>query len=129
MQDITSHVDKVKSAETVNAPSAATHIMNNGATYTTIAAPVDEQFEVGVLENIKKEKIGKVIGKGGHVIKKLTSENTVKMSIGKWSEKVPGKVEEYADKFEGVLIQGRHDRVLKTSKAVRDILNADPKKE
>ena len=52
-----------------------------------------------VYHAVKPASVGKIIGRGGHVIKKLATDYNVNISVGKWYEKVRGsdKHEEISD--------------------------------
>ena len=54
---------------------------------------------IKIFHEVKSGNVGKIIGKGGHVIKKLASDHNVFISVGKWYEKVKGsdKHEEISD--------------------------------
>ena len=45
---------------------------------------------IKIFHEVKSGNVGKIIGKGGHVIKKLPSDHNVFISVGKWYEKVKG---------------------------------------
>ena len=82
-----------------------------------------EQFEVQAVMPIKAEMIGRVIGKGGNVIKRITEETNVSMTLGKWSESSAKGREEPA--FDGVLISGLSGNVRHAMSMVREIVNRE----
>ena len=58
------------------------------STLKTFASPSNPSIrDLTVIFPIKSEQIGKIIGRGGNVIRKLTEMCDVKMSFGKWHEK------------------------------------------
>ncbi len=57
-----------------------------------------ELFDTKVVEEVKKENIGKIIDRGGHVIKKITNENKFKIGTGNWCEKVNDNEDTSRDK-------------------------------
>ena len=66
---------------------------------------------------------GRVIGKGGNVIKRITEENSVTMSLGKWSDSNTKGKDEPA--FDGVMISGLSGNVHKAMCKVNEIVNKD----
>ena len=81
------------------------------------------QFEVKAVIPLKSEMFGRVIGKGGNVIKRITEENSVTMSLGKWSDSNTKGKDEPA--FDGVMISGLSGNVHKAMCKVNEIVNKD----
>ena len=87
------------------------------------ACKSESRFQVKAVMPLKSEMIGRVIGKGGNVIKKITEESNVSMSLGKWCESSGKGREDSA--FDGVLITGWSDNVKRAMDKVTDIINKD----
>lgn len=80
-------------------------------------------FHVSAIMPVKSDLMGKVIGKGGNVIKKISDVNDVRMTVGKWCEKDLEKKTEINVLFDGVLIKGDSMDVKKAMDMVNDILS------
>ena len=83
-------------------------------------SPVD--FKVSAVMQIKRDVIGKVIGRGGNVIKKISDSNDVKMTIGKWCEQDRENRSDLNVLFDAVLIVGNSKNVKKAMEMVNDVL-------
>ena len=68
------------------------------------ACKAETQFRVKAVMPLKSEMIGRVIRKGRNVIKKITEDSNVSLSLGKWF-KSSGEGREYSA-FDGVLVTG-----------------------
>ena len=78
---------------------------------------------VVLFRKIQEDDIGKVIGKGGHTIKKLSQDFNVNISIGKWyeknkSERGSGKYEEVCD---AVIVSGTMTNACESVEVVGQI--------
>lgn len=65
----------------------------------------DTNDDIKLVVDIPKDKLGRVIGKGGQNIRSVTSNHKVAISVGYWCEKDRGK-EELRTIFSGLLIDG-----------------------
>jgi hypothetical protein len=72
--------------------------------------------------------IGKVIGNGWKVIKKISEVNNVRMTVGKWCEQDRENRSDLNVVFYGVLIKDESNDAKKAIQSVNDIL-ADSTKE
>lgn len=76
--------------------------------------------KMSVFLEIEKNQHGKVIGRGGHVIKGLTSNNNVEMSMGHWCEK--DKSGELKIMSSGTLISGVLSNICVVKSEITEIL-------
>ena len=83
------------------------------------------QFEVKAFLPLRQDKIGRVIGKGGNMIKKITDETNVIMTFGKWTESTGKGREEKDSSQDGALISGLTDNVQKALNLVAEITSRD----
>ena len=72
---------------------------------------------------MQQKDIGRIIGKAGIMISKLTKENNVQMTIGKWLEPTKENRDEY-DEIHGVIISGRNDNVKFCQSQVLQLLSS-----
>ena len=79
-------------------------------------------FEVTAVVQIKPEMVGRIIGKGGAVIRRITDECKVKMSFGNWREKNSENREVEPDNFMAVMVKGLASNVKKASCIIDDII-------
>jgi hypothetical protein len=94
----------------------------------SLAFASSASFQVNAAMPLKRDTIGKVIGKGGNVIKKISEVNNVKMTVGKWCEQDRENKSDLNVVFDGVLIKGQSNDVKNAIQSVTDIL-ADYAKE
>ena len=87
------------------------------------ASPTDEGYETQVVLEIQQKDIGKVIGKSGFTIAKLTNDHKVQMSIGKWCEPKKERRDELAEIMDAVLIKGNSQKVQEAIKSIQTIVN------
>ena len=85
--------------------------------------PTKSMEPVVLFRKIQEDDIGKVIGKGGHTIKKLSQDFNVNISIGKWyeknkSERGSGKYEEVCD---AVIVSGTMTNACESVEVVGQI--------
>jgi hypothetical protein len=66
-----------------------------------------QDFEITSVLPIKFETVGRIIGKNGVVIKRITSTCDVKMSFGNWREKTNEARDDETDSFFAVMIKGK----------------------
>ena len=86
----------------------------------------EECFNMTQFMEIDKKDIGRVIGKAGSTISKLTSDFKVSMSIGKWLERSKDDRDSFVEITQAVLIGGKNDRVKACHSALCDMLAAEP---
>lgn len=65
--------------------------------------------------------VGRVIGKSGSVISKLSKENDVVLTIGQWYEPKRENRKEYEFKTDAVLVSGSVNNINKATKLISDI--------
>ena len=81
-------------------------------------------FNVTAVLPIKSEHVGRIIGKGGNVIKRITVECEVKMSFGNWKERTSEAREDIPEAFTGVMIKGCTKNVKKAIEWVNEIIDS-----
>ena len=70
---------------------------------------------------MKSSLFGRVIGKGGNTVKKLTDAHKVRMSFGSWVEERNSN----GDTVSGILVKGDFINVKSAMDDVNKIINAD----
>jgi hypothetical protein len=78
-------------------------------------------FDITSVLPIKSEMVGRIIGRNGVNIKKITSTCKVKMSFGSWKEKGNESRDEEPDSFTAVMIQGKVSNVHQAIAQIKDI--------
>ena len=91
---------------------------------TTGKTPDNADFNVTAVLPIKSEHVGRIIGKGGNVIKRITVECEVRMSFGNWKERTSEAREDVPEAFTGVMIKGCAKNVKKAIDWVNEIIEA-----
>ena len=79
-------------------------------------------IDVTTVIPIKQEMVGRIIGKGGSVIKRLTDDYNVKMSFGQWKEKANEAREVEPKMFTAVMIRGLISNVERVIPVIKDIV-------
>lgn len=79
-------------------------------------------FDTQVLMEIQQKDIGKVIGKSGYTIAKLTNDYNVKMTIGKWCEPRKDKRDEITEIMDAILIKGNSNQVKAVMSCIEGIV-------
>ena len=88
--------------------------------------PVAEQsYYMQEVVKIEKKDIGKIIGKSGSTITRLSKDFGVNLNIGKWSEPKRENKEEFEQKMDGVLIMGNSNDVKEAAHAIRNLLDIE----
>jgi hypothetical protein len=73
---------------------------------------------------LQPNEIGRVIGKSGFMISKISDDNDVSMSIGKWLTPKKDDRDQYEEVLDGVMIEGMSDNVRKAMMKVEDIIKS-----
>ena len=81
-------------------------------------------FTVTAVVPIKSELVGRIIGKGGSMIRKITDGCSVKMSFGNWRERTSEAREEDPEVFTGVMIKGQASNVKRAIDWVEEIVKS-----
>lgn len=92
----------------------STEVSNTGA-----SAVSNDMKDLKAFVQIEPDFIGRIIGKGGHTIKKLVSENDVEISVGCWCEK--DKDKELKIISDGVLVNGSLAHIKNTIEQIKFI--------
>ena len=71
---------------------------------------------------IQQKDIGKVIGKAGYTIAKLTNDYNVRMTIGKWCEPKKDKRDEITEIMDAILIKGNSNQVKAVMSCIESIV-------
>ena len=79
-------------------------------------------FDVTAVIQIKPEMVGRIIGKGGAVIRRITDECRVKMSFGSWKEKSSENRDVEPENFMAVMVKGLAYNAKKASTIIDDII-------
>lgn len=87
-----------------------------------------DDFNVTAVVPVKSELVGRIIGKGGSVIRKIIEDCQVKISFGNWKERTSEAREEDPECFTGVLIRGRIGNVKRAIDWVSDIIKSGKNK-
>ena len=90
--------------------------------------PMKSDFNVTAVIPIKPELVGRIIGRNGSVIKKITSDYKVKMSFGNWREKSNENRDEDPESFTAVMIKGLAHNVNQATSMVNEIIGSKPNK-
>jgi predicted RNA-binding protein YlqC (UPF0109 family) len=112
-----SEIMKQMISRTVSAPSQLK---------SEAVSPKETIHDTKVFMGIDKKDIGRVIGKAGSTISRLTTEHEVTITVGKWLEPLKEDRDSYVEKCQALLIAGRSDRVYKCHEALKTMLAADP---
>jgi len=80
-----------------------------------------QQTSIKVFVDVNKDDVGKVIGRGGHIVKKLSTDNNVTINIGKWYEKAGRNSDDYREVCSGILVKGDYSNVITTRDAIQKI--------
>ena len=91
---------------------------------TTLKIEGNVDFNVTAVIPIKSELVGRIIGKGGSMIRKITDGCGVKMSFGNWRERTSEAREEDPEVFTGVMIKGQTRNVKRAIDWVEEIVKS-----
>ena len=75
---------------------------------------------------VQHSQIGKVIGKSGGMINRISRDFNVTLNIGKWSEPKKDNRDEFDDVMQAVLITGLSNDVKKAIKFIENLLSSEP---
>lgn len=81
---------------------------------------ISNDRDLRILVEVEKEKLGRVIGKGGHNLKAITSSNNVNIAVGYWCEKERNK-DELKQIFSGMLISGKLHNIKNAESRIASI--------
>jgi hypothetical protein len=81
-----------------------------------------ESFEVASMIPLAELDVGKVIGRSGSVISKLSKENSVTMTIGRWSEPKRSNKRDFEVITDAVLVKGNVTNVKNVQEMVADLI-------
>jgi hypothetical protein len=79
-----------------------------------------DDCDLKIIVEVDKDRMGRVIGKGGHNLKSITANNNVSISVGYWCEKDRGK-EDLRQIFGGMLISGEMSNARKAKANIQKI--------
>ena len=91
------------------------------------AATSDSSFEVTAIMQIKPVLVGRIIGKNGNVIKRITTDCDVRISFGSWKERNSESKEDDADSFTAAMIKGLSANVNRAMDQINVIIKSDKK--
>lgn len=94
-------------------------------------APSDTQqldFTVTAMVPIKPEHVGRIIGKNGNVIKRITTANDVRISFGSWSERNSDSRDDDSEPFTAATVKGQATHVQMAISQITEIVKAKPNK-
>ena len=94
----------------------------------TPGSSVPPSFDVTAILPIKFDLVGRVIGKNGVVIKRITTSCNVRMSFGSWKEKNSDFREDEPDSYSAVMIKGHAGDVQKALSEVNNIIKSNKPK-
>nr|WNR62020.1 elongation of very long chain fatty acids protein elovl4-like [Platynereis dumerilii] len=103
-------------AATVSIPN---ELKGTASAASATASDESEAFEVSAIVPLKQSLFGRIIGKGGNVVKKLTDQHKVRMSFGMWSE----ERKEDGEVISGVLVRGLTKNVKSVTEEIKKITN------
>ena len=92
------------------------------------AESTEKGYETQVLMEIQQRDIGKIIGKSGFTIAKLTNDHKVKMTIGKWCEPRKDNRDELTEIMDAVLIKGNSAQVREVMAKIDNIISEPAQK-
>ena len=83
-----------------------------------------EEFNVTAVVPVKSELVGRIIGKGGSVIRRIIEECQVKISFGNWKERTSEAREEDPECFTGVMLKGQVSNVKRAIDRINEIIKS-----
>jgi transcription antitermination factor NusA-like protein len=87
----------------------------------TVKQPKSQESNIKLFVDVNKDDVGKVIGRGGHIVKRLAADNKVTINIGKWFEKSGRTSDDYKEVCSGIIVKGDVDDAMNTRAAINKI--------
>ena len=81
------------------------------------------QYPVKVFVPVEQREIGRIIGKAGSTIGRLSRDFRVEIAVGRWQEPKAGSREDFELKTHAIIINGQSDDVKGCSDAVTELLS------
>ena len=95
---------------------------------TTTPSNAQLDFIITAMVPIKPEHVGRIIGKNGNVIKRITTAHEVKISFGSWTERNSDSRDDDSEPYTAAIVKGQATNVQMAISQITEIVKTKPNK-